>query len=91
MVIPSEPAKLPVSARTEEAGTVKVDEGDAVVVVRGDTAPNDARQGAAALEIWLSGGDPGDTWATFTATDPDTDGWRWAAINRKTGTVVYIR
>ncbi|MBB1050779.1 hypothetical protein G6021_06495 [Dietzia sp. CW19] len=62
-----------------------------VVVVQGTTVPTDAQQGVAALEIWLGGGDPGDTWATFTSDDPAADGWRWAAINQETGTVVYIR
>ena len=57
----------------------------------GNTIPTDAQQGGAALEIWLNGGDPGDTWATFTSTDPDADGWRWAAVTPETGTVVYIR
>ena len=66
-------------------------EEDLVVVIEGDTVPTDARRGATALESWLSGGDPGTTWMTFASDDPDEGGWRWAAINQKTGTVVYIR
>lgn len=90
-VIPDEPAPLSSAARLEDVGTATVDGEDFVVVTPGDTVPSDAREGVAALEIWLNGDDPGDTWATFTSTDPDADGWRWAAINQETGTVVYIR
>ncbi|WP_440220276.1 hypothetical protein [Dietzia sp. MNB45] len=90
-VIPDEPAPLSSAARLEDVGTATVDGEDFVVVTPGDTVPSDAREGVAALEIWLNGGDPGDTWSTFTSTDPDADGWRWAAINQETGTVVYIR
>lgn len=91
VVIPEEPATLPPTARLEDVGTVTMGGEDFVVVVQGTTIPTDAQQGVAALEIWLGGGDPGDTWATFTSTDPDADGWRWAAINQETGTLVYIR
>ena len=87
---PKGPAILSETARLEVVDTITVGEED-LVVVEGDTVPADARQGAVALEIWLSGGDPGTTWATFASDDPDEDGWRWAAINQKTGTVVYIR
>lgn len=55
------------------------------------TIPADARGGAAALEIWLGGGIPSSTWETFVSTGPEGDGWRWAAIDQDTGTVVYIR
>lgn len=90
-VIPDEPGPLSATARLEDVGTVEVDGDDLVVVVKGTTVPTDAQQGVAALEIWLGGGDPGATWATFTSDDPDADGWRWAAINQESGTVVYIR
>ena len=89
--IPEEPGTFSPTARLEDVGTVTVGGEDFVVVVQGTTVPTDAQQGVVALEIWLNGGDPGDTWATFTSTDPDADGWRWAAINQETGTVVYIR
>ncbi|WP_404850581.1 hypothetical protein [Dietzia kunjamensis] len=90
-MIPDEPGPLSATARLEDVGTVEVDGDDLVVVVKGTTVPTDAQQGVAALEIWLGGGDPGATWATFTSDDPDADGWRWAAINQESGTVVYIR
>lgn len=91
IVVPHEPGALSPTARLEDVETITVREENLVVVIEGDTVPTDARQGAVALEIWLSGGDPGTTWATFASDDPDEDGWRWAAINLKTGTVVYIR
>ena len=91
VVIPDDPGTLSPTARLEDVGTVTVGGEDFVVVVEGTTVPTDAPQGVAALEIWLGGGDPGDTWATFTSTDPAADGWRWAAINQETGTVVYVR
>lgn len=93
VVIPDEPGTLSPTARLEDVGTVTVDVNseDFVVVAQGTTVPTDAQQGVAALEIWLNGGDPGDTWAMFTSTDPDVDGWRWAAVNQETGTVIYIR
>ncbi len=91
VVIPDDPGTLSPTARLEDVGTVTVGGEDFVVVTPGDTVPTDAPQGVAALEIWLGGGDPGDTWATFTSTDPAADGWRWAAINQETGTVVYVR
>ncbi|MEB8325785.1 hypothetical protein NGF75_07265 [Dietzia kunjamensis] len=91
VAIPDDPGTLSPTARFEDVGTVTMGGEDFVVVVQGTTVPTDAQQGMAALEIWLNGGDPGDTWATFTSTDPDADGWRWAAINQETGTVIYIR
>ena len=89
--IPRAPGTLSPTARLEDVETITVGEEDLVVVIEGDTVPTDARRGATALEIWLSGGDPGTTWATFASDAPDEDGWRWAAINQKTGTVVHIR
>ncbi|MCD2261481.1 hypothetical protein K3888_02085 [Dietzia aurantiaca] len=89
--IPRDPGTLSPTARLEDVEAITAREEDLVVVIDGDTVPTDARQGATALEIWLSGGDPGTTWSTFASEDPDEDGWRWAAINQKTGTVVYIR
>ncbi|MGW8592154.1 hypothetical protein ACWGLC_10650 [Dietzia sp. NPDC055877] len=91
VTIPDDPSTLSPTARLEDVETITVREENLVVVIEGDTIPTDARQGATALEIWLSGGDPGTTWKTFASDDPDEDGWRWAAINQKTGTVVYIR
>lgn len=89
--IPRAPGTLSPTARLEDVETITVGEEDLVVVIEGDTVPTDARQGATALEVWLGGGDPGTTWATFASDDPDEDGWRWAAINQKTGNVVYLR
>lgn len=91
IVIPDEPGTLTALARLEDVETVTVGEDDHLVVVKGDTVPTDARHGGAALETWLGGGNPGTTWETFASDDPDRDGWRWAAINQETGTVVYIR
>ena len=62
------------------------------VVVRGATVPAEARAGARLLGNWINDDNArtGD-WKPFTSDDPDEDGWRWAAINQKTGTVIYIR
>jgi hypothetical protein len=91
IVIPDEPGTLSPSARLEDVDTVTVGDEDHVVVVEGTSLPSDAKQGAAALETWLGGGTARTTWATFTSDDAEKDGWRWAAINQKTGTIVYIR
>lgn len=90
--IPDEPGDLPQSARTEVVDTITAgdEELDVVVVNTGDLPP-DAAQGARTLNAWLGGGNPGTTWKTFASDDPGEDGWRWAAINQQTGTVVYIR
>ncbi|MBB1030807.1 hypothetical protein G6027_07865 [Dietzia sp. SLG310A2-38A2] len=62
------------------------------VVVKGDTVPTGTRTALAALDTWINEGvRPSGDWTTFTSSDPDSDGWRWAAINQETGTVVYIR
>ncbi|MBB1033750.1 hypothetical protein G6031_05040 [Dietzia sp. CQ4] len=62
------------------------------VVVKSDTVPADARTALAALETWINeGARPSGDWRTFTSSDPDSDGWRWAAVNQATGTIVYIR
>lgn len=90
IVIPDDPGTLDAAARTELVDTVSVGESEVDVVV-GNSIPTDARAGARALETWLDGGTPSTTWATFTSDDPDRDGWRWAAISQRTGTVVYIR
>lgn len=90
-VIPDEPGTLAAAAQVEVVDTFTSGEEDLVVVVEGDTVPTDARGGAAALEIWLGGGIPSSTWETFVSTDPEGDGWRWAAINQDTGMVVYVR
>lgn len=90
IVIPDEPGTLAAAAQVAEVDTITAGESD-LVVVDSDTVPTDARAGARALETWLDGGTLGTTWETFTSDDPDRDGWRWAAISQKTGTVVYIR
>jgi len=99
VAISDAPGPLSTTARLEDVGTVDVDGEELVVVApvsRDDTdpaaaVPTDARQGLAALEIWLNGGDPGATWTAFASDDPAVDGWRWAAVSRKTGTAVYVR
>lgn len=90
IVVPDEPGELSPTARTDDVDTITVGEDELDVVVVGNEVPTDARGGAAALEIWLGGGNPSSTWETFASDDPDADGWRWAAINQKTGTIVYI-
>ncbi|UVE96631.1 hypothetical protein [Dietzia sp. B32] len=92
IVIPDEPAPLSPAARIEDVGTVEVGGEDLVVVVPGDTVPTGTRTALPALETWINDGrQPSGDWTTFTSTDPDSDGWRWAAINGTTGAVVYIR
>lgn len=92
IVIPDEPGTLASNARLDDVETITVGEEELdVVAVKGEDIPADAKQGARALEIWLGGGSPGTAWEAFASDDPDADGWRWAAINQKTGTVVYIR
>ena len=86
IVIPDEPGTLAAAAQVAGVDTITAGEAD-LVVVDGDTVPTDARAGARALETWLGGGTPSTTWETFTSDDPDQDGWRWAAISQKTGTV----
>ena len=67
-------------------------DGEELVFVRGATAPTDARTAPDALDTWINNGArPRGDWRAFTSDDPDEDGWRWAAINQKTGTVIYIR
>lgn len=92
IIIPDEPGDLPSAARAEEVGTVDVGNEEHDVVVRGTRATADARTAATALDIWINDGtQPAGDWTTFTSDDPDDDGWRWAAINQDTGTIVYIR
>lgn len=85
-----EPTRLRASAETELAGTVMVAGEDCVVVVVGTDLPFDTRHGVAAMADWLDGGNPGDTWVMFVSDDPDGDGWRWAAVSRRTGTTLYV-
>lgn len=90
--IPTDPGTLSTTALTETVGTVEVDGDELGVVVKGDTVPVDARTALAALDTWINEGTrPGGDWRTFTSSDPDSDGWRWAAVNQATGTIVYIR
>lgn len=91
-VIPRDPGTLSATAQTQTVGTVQVD-GDALdVVVKGDTVPTGTRTALTALDTWINESiRPSGDWRTFTSSEPDSDGWRWAAINRETGTVVYIR
>lgn len=90
--IPTDPGTLSTTALTETVGTVEVDGEELDVVVKGDTVPADARTALTALETWINeGARPSGDWRTFTSSDPDSDGWRWAAVNQQTGTVVYIR
>jgi len=79
------------AARIEEVGLVGLDGRDLVVVVTGASVPADADQGTRALDRWLTDGiEPRGDWTAFTSGDPEQDGWRWAAVNRSTGTVLYI-
>lgn len=91
-VIPTDPGTLSATALTETVGIVEVDGTATDVVVKGSAAPADSRTSEQALDTWINEGTrlAGD-WKTFTSTDPDSDGWRWAAINQETGTVVYVR
>ncbi|MDZ4235095.1 MAG: hypothetical protein U1C73_15350 [Dietzia sp.] len=92
IVIPSDPGTLSTTAQTQTVGTVQVNGDDLNVVVKGDTVPTGTRTALTALDTWINEGiRPSGDWRTLTSSDPDSDGWRWAAINRETGTVVYIR
>ncbi|WP_141244204.1 hypothetical protein [Dietzia natronolimnaea] len=92
IVIPSAPGTLSASAQTTTVGTVEVDGEDLDVVVKGGAVPPDAPTALPALGTWINEGTrPSGDWRTFTSSDPDSDGWRRAAINRETGTVVYVR
>lgn len=92
ITIPSEPNELSSTARTATAGTVDIDGEDHDVVVKGTRTPTDARTASAALDTWINDGtQPTGNWKPFTSTEPGEDGWRWAAINQVTGTIVYIR
>ncbi|PAY24158.1 hypothetical protein CEY15_03950 [Dietzia natronolimnaea] len=91
-MIPSAPGTLSASAQTTTVGTVEVDGEDLDVVVKGGAVPPDAPTALPALGTWINEGTrPSGDWRTFTSSDPDSDGWRRAAINRETGTVVYVR
>ena len=92
IVVPDEPGTLRATARLDDVETITVGEEELdVVVVKGEEIPADAKQGARVLKIWLGGGNAGTAWKTFASDDSEEDGWRWAAINQTTGTVVYIR
>jgi len=76
----------------EDVGIVEVGGEALVVVVTGTTVLPDAPEGTRALDRWLTDGvEPGGDWTGFASGDPARDGWRWAAVNRSTGTVLYIR
>lgn len=90
--VSTEPAPLLPTAETETVATVDIDGTEHDVVVNGGTAPDDAATAAPALEAWINDDTrPTGDWKTFTSADSDEDGWRWAAVNQETGTVVYIR
>lgn len=90
--IPTDPGTLSASADTTTVGTVAVVGDELDVVVKGDTVPADARTALTALDTWINeGARPSGDWRTFTSSEPDSDGWRWAAVNQATGTIVYIR
>ncbi|GAA1716951.1 hypothetical protein [Dietzia cercidiphylli] len=90
--MPTDPGTLSASADTTTVGTVEVDGDDLDVVVKGDKVPTGTRTALTALDTWINEGiRPSGDWRTLTSSDPDSDGWRWATVNQKTGTVVYIR
>ena len=88
--IPAEPGALP--ADTEKCGTVEVDgeELDAVIP-SGAECDSDARRAASrALTAYIADDTQNSRWKPFTSGNPAADGWRWAAIDTKTGQVVYV-
>ncbi|MBB1025588.1 MULTISPECIES: hypothetical protein [unclassified Dietzia] len=90
--IPTEPGTLSATAQTQTVGTVEADGTELDVVVKGATVPSDAPTALPALDTWINEGTrPSGVWRTLASSDPDSDGWRWAAVNRETGTVVYVR
>ncbi len=92
ITIPTQPGTLSATAQTQTVGTVEADGTELDVVVKGATVPSDAPTALPALDTWINEGTrPSGVWRTLASSDPDSDGWRWAAVNRETGTVVYVR
>ncbi|WP_333618749.1 hypothetical protein [Dietzia sp.] len=90
-VIPAEPGTLP--ADTEKCGTVEVDGEalDAAIPAGAECETNARRAASRALAAYIADGTLDSWWKSFTSDDPSADGWRWAAIDQKTGQVDYAK
>lgn len=85
------PEPLPATADLTECGTVA--DGDVTyqfVIDADECTGTAARAGASVLEDWVSDGEHASGgWQVFTSRDSTRDGWVHAAVNTRTGEVVY--
>ena len=88
--IPSRPGVLP--ADIDVCGEVDIDgqrtEAFVAAGVDCETATRISAMGA--LEDYIADGTQDSRWKGFTSDDPAVDGWRWAAIDQRTGHIVYV-
>ena len=86
--VQDEPGRLPADSTFCES--LKVD-GEYVDAFTADECDAAARISAmSALEDYIADGVQDSRWKGFTSDDPEADGWRWAAIDQRTGHVVYV-
>lgn len=86
--VPDEPGRLPADA--EFCESLKID-GEYVDAFTADECDAAARISAMlALEEYIADGTQDSRWKGFTSDDPELEGWRWAAIDQRTGHVVYV-
>lgn len=86
--VPDEPGRMPADA--EFCESLKVD-GENVDAFSADECDAAARISAmSALEDYIADGEQDSRWKGFTSDDPEADGWRWAAIDQRTGHIVYV-
>lgn len=86
--VPDVPGQMPANA--EFCESLKVD-GEYVDAFTADECDAAARISAmSALEDYIADGEQDSRWKGFTSDDPEADGWRWAAIDQRTGHIVYV-
>ena len=86
--VPDEPGPTPANAQFCESLKVDVEYVDAFTADECDAA---ARISAMrALEDYIAEDTQDSRWKGFTSDNPEADGWRWAAIDQRTGQVVYV-
>ena len=87
-IVPDEPGQMPANA--EFCESLEID-GEYVDAFTADECDAAARISAmSALEDYIADGEQDSRWKGFTSDDPEADGWRWAAIDQRTGQVVYV-